>query len=208
MKVIGITGGVGSGKSALLAYIEKQYNCKVLLADEAAHKVKEVGTPCYKKLVELLSADILNVDGTIHKGQMAAKIFSSGELLGKVNDIIHPAVKELILSEIAQAREEKKIDFFFIEAALLIEDGYLNIVDEMWYIYAREEIRRERLKISRNYTDEKIDSIIKSQLAEEEFRKHCKVVIDNSESLMAAYEQIDTKLGEYLKWKERDIQDN
>lgn len=198
MRVIGITGGVGSGKSALLHYIAQNYNCKIILADEVAHRVKEPGQPCYEKLVELMSSDILNADGTIHKGRMAAKIFESEELLEKVNKIIHPAVKEAILREIADARNEKILDFLFLEAALLIEDGYLNIVDEMWYIYAREEVRRMRLKTSRNYSDEKIDAIMKSQLTEEEFRKHCAFIIDNSKSLKEACQQIDMKLGEYL----------
>ncbi len=198
MRVIGITGGVGSGKSALLHYIAQNYNCKIILADEVAHRVKEPGQPCYEKLVELMSSDILNADGTIHKGRMADKIFESEELLEKVNKIIHPAVKEAILREIADARNEKILDFLFLEAALLIEDGYLNIVDEMWYIYAREEVRRMRLKTSRNYSDEKIDAIMKSQLTEEEFRKHCAFIIDNSKSLKEACQQIDMKLGEYL----------
>ncbi len=79
MKVIGITGGVGSGKSVLLDYIGRKYKCRIILADEAAHKVKEPGQPCYKKLVSLLSAEILNEDGTIHKGKMAGKIFESKE---------------------------------------------------------------------------------------------------------------------------------
>ena len=74
----------------------------------------------------------------------------------------------------------------------------MDIVDEMWYIYAREEVRRRRLKESRNYTDEKIDAIMKSQLKEEIFRKYCSIVIDNSEGLPAAFRQIDRKLGEYL----------
>ncbi|MGN0364699.1 MAG: dephospho-CoA kinase [Suilimivivens sp.] len=198
MKVIGITGGVGAGKSALLRYIAENYNCRIILADEMAHQVKKPGTPCYDKLIELLSADILNEDGTIHKGKMAARIFESEELLKKVNEIIHPAVKEMILDEIADARKKGVLDFLFLEAALLIEDGYLNIVDEMWYIYAREEVRRIRLKVSRNYSDEKIDAIMKTQLSEENFRKYCSVVIDNSDSLENAYRQIDTKLGESL----------
>lgn len=196
MKVIGITGGVGSGKSALLSYIKGKYDCEIILADEAAHRVKEPGQPCYQKLIELLTDDILNEDGTINKKEMAAKIFESDELLEKVNAIIHPAVKEMILQEITRLKREGKTCFFFIEAALLIECGYLNIVDEMWYIYAREDIRRKRLKESRNYTDEKINAIMDSQLKEEEFRKYCKVVIDNSGSLEDAYEQIDRELGE------------
>lgn len=198
MKIIGITGGVGAGKSALLQYIGERYRCKILTADEIAHKVKEPGQDCYREIVSLLSTEILEEDGTIHRGKMAAKIFGSEELLQKVNDLIHPAVKKRILDEIAAAKAEGKLDFLFVEAALLIEDGYLDIVDEMWYIYAREEVRRRRLKESRNYTDEKIDAILKSQLDEEAFRKYCSVVIDNSEELSAAFGQIDRKLGEYL----------
>lgn len=198
MRVIGVTGGVGTGKSALLQYVAEKYNCKVLLADEIAHKVKEPGQPCYKKLVELLSPEILDEDGTIHKGKMAEKIFESDRLREKVNEMIHPAVKKMIRDEITAARAGGKLDFLFIEAALLIEDGYLDIVDEMWYIYALEEVRRSRLKEARNYSDEKIDAIIKSQLTEDVFRTNCSVVIDNSESLLAAFRQIDMKLGEYL----------
>ncbi len=198
MKVIGITGGVGSGKSALLAYISEKYNCRVILADEIAHKVKEPGQEAYSRLVDLLSTDILKEDGAIHRGRMAAKIFGSESVLEKVNEIIHPAVKDEILRQISQFRCEKKTDFLFIEAALLIEGGYLEIVDEMWYIFAREDIRRKRLKETRNYTDEKIDAIMKSQLKEDEFRKKCSTVIDNSESLSLALRQIDEKLGEYL----------
>ena len=194
MKVIGITGGVGSGKSALLEYIGRNYKCRIILADEAAHKVKEPGQPCYEKLVSLLSSEILNEDGTIHKGKMAARIFESKELLAKVNQII----KEMILEEIAKAEKEEKVDFFFLEAALLIECGYLNLVDEMWYIYAGEEVRRKRLGASRNYSDEKIDAIMKAQLSEDGFREHCNVIIDNSGELKEAYRQIDKKLGEYL----------
>lgn len=194
MKVIGITGGVGSGKSALLAYIKEHYSCRIILADEAAHQVKEPGQPCYEKLVELLSGDILNEDGTIHKGKMAEKIFGDRKLLEAVNAIIHPAVKELILDQIQKERIKGEIQFFFVEAALLIEGGYLNLVDEMWYIYAEENVRRKRLFSSRGYSEEKIDSIMASQLSETEFRKHCRVVIDNSGSLEEAARQIDREL--------------
>lgn len=198
MKVIGITGGVGSGKSALLKYIAKNYNCRVILADEVAHQAKEPGQPCYEELIKLLSSDILNEDGTIHKGKMAEKVFASEELLKKVNQIIHPAVKKMILDEITLEKRRGELDFLFLEAALLIEDGYLNIVDEMWYIYARDDVRRMRLKKSRNYSDEKTDAIMKTQLSEENFRKNCSFVIDNSGGIEEAYRQIDIKLGEDL----------
>lgn len=198
MIVIGITGGVGSGKSALLSYIKENYNCRILLADEAAHQVKEPGQPCYQELTKLLPKEVFHADGSIDKGRMAAAIFGSPKLLERVNQVIHPAVKAYIQKEIALERERKRIRFFFVEAALLIEDGYLNIVDEMWYIYAKETVRRQRLTDSRGYTKEKIQAIMDSQLTEEEFRQNCGTVIDNSGSFEDACRQIDAKMGEYL----------
>lgn len=194
MKVIGITGGVGSGKSALLSYVENTYNCKVILADEVAHRVREPGNPGYESLTQVLPSDVLDADGTINRVRMAEQIFASDDLRKKVNDIVHPAVKEVILAEIDRGKKEEKLDFLFIEAALLIEDGYLDIVDEMWYIYACEEVRRQRLRETRNYPDERIDMIMKSQLAEDAFREACDVVIDNRGSLDAACRQIDEQL--------------
>jgi dephospho-CoA kinase len=196
--IIGITGGVGSGKTEVLSYIKDKYNCTVIFADEVAHKVQEPGQGCYGELVALLGENILARDGQIDRAKMAGKIFADGELLKGVNQIVHPAVKRYILDEIDREKEEGKIDFLFIEAALLIEDGYVNIADELWYIFASEDVRRERLKSSRSYSDAKIDGILGSQLSEEEYKKHCKVWIDNGGSKQKTYEQIDKKLEEYL----------
>lgn len=198
MKVIGITGGVGAGKSEILSYIKENYHCQVILADKVAHQVEEPGQRCYDKLVALLGREILQENDRIDKAKMAEKIFAGQEVLAKVNEIVHPAVKEFIVQEIADRRKEGKLDFLFLEAALLIEDGYEEIVDELWYIYAKEEVRRERLKSSRAYSDEKIDKILRKQLSEEVFRQHCRVVIDNSGRLEDACKQIDEKLGDCL----------
>ncbi|MDE6748247.1 MAG: dephospho-CoA kinase [Lachnospiraceae bacterium] len=198
MRIIGITGGIGAGKSELLAYIEGNYSCKVILADKVAHQVEEPGQKCYEELVALLGKYILSPDGTIDKVKMAEKIFTDKSVLEKVNGIIHPAVKEYIMQEIRDEREKGKLDFLFVEAALLIEDGYGQIVDELWYIYSEIDIRRNRLKKSRAYSDEKIDSILKGQLSDEEFRQHCRVVIDNNGTLADTCKQIDKKLEEYL----------
>lgn len=198
MKVIGITGGVGAGKSEILSYIRGKYNCQIILADEVAHMVKEPGQKCYTQLITLLGEEILDADGAIHKVRMAEKIFADKALLKQVNAIIHPAVKEYILQEMAKRKEEGRLEFFFVEAALLIEDGYGKILDEIWYIHTLPEIRRKRLKASRAYSDEKINQIMRGQLSKEEFEKHCQVVIDNSGSLAEAYKQIDEKLEEYL----------
>ena len=191
MKTIGITGGVGAGKSLILEYLEKTYNCRVLLADQVAHIVKEPGQTCYDGLVELLGKAVLCPDGTIDKGKMAQIIFSDVALLQKVNGLIHPAVETYIMEQIRLEKEAGKLDYFFVEAALLIECGYDRHLDEIWYIYADQKVRRARLKESRGYSDEKIDSIMDSQLTEEAFRTHCKQVIDNSGSPEQTYKQID-----------------
>lgn len=196
MKIIGVTGGVGSGKTELLHYIEKNYRCRILLADEAAHEVMQKGGRIYEPLVALLGSSVLDSSGEINRKEMAARIFSQEELLGRVNALIHPAVREYILEAVAEEREkaaagaEDAVDYFFLEAALLIECGYRFVVDEMWYIYCDLAVRRERLKKSRGYSDGKIDSILSSQLTEAEFRSGSDVVIDNSGNLEDAYRQI------------------
>lgn len=205
MKVIGITGGVGAGKSRVLSYVEENYNSRIIMADEVAHLVKEPGQPCYEKLTALLGTDILHEDGSIDKGRMAEKIFTDKVLLQKVNALIHPAVKEYIAAAIREERESGRRDFVFVEAALLIEDGYGSIVDELWYLYAGEATRRERLRASRHYTDEKIDAILQSQLSEAEFRAGCSVMIDNDGLPEQTYRQIDEKLEEYLWNKKKNM---
>ena len=204
MLVIGITGGVGAGKSSVLQYMEQNYRCRVILADDVGNQVKLPGEICYNQLVELLGRGILDENGFIDRNKMAAMIFSDTDLLRKVNAIIHPAVQDYILSEIQKEKETDHYDFFFVEAALLIECGYGAHVDELWYIYASEEVRRQRLMNSRGYSEEKITQIMKGQLQEEDFRMNCHVVIDNSFDLEVTKKQIDKILGEKL-WK---VQEN
>ena len=93
MKVIGITGGVGAGKSEVLAYLERCPGCRVIMADRAAHRLEEPGEACYEPLTALLGTEILDASGRIDRQKMAARIFGDGELLRKVNGIVHPAVR-------------------------------------------------------------------------------------------------------------------
>ena len=197
MKVIGITGGVGSGKTKILTFLKENYKCEVIVSDELAKDLCKKGEPCFKPLVDLLGKDVLSKDGEIDKTIMAQKIFDEKSLLEKVNGIIHPAVRVFIEEEIETLKKENTLDYLFIEAALLIECGYKEIVDEMWYIYTNIEVRRKRLKESRGYSDAKIDSILKSQLSEDEYRKNCDFEIDNSGLCEDSFEQIRERLGEY-----------
>lgn len=194
MRIIGITGGVGAGKSEILSFIRKNYPSEIYLADEVAHKIKEKGQPCYEQLVELLGRDVLKADGEIDKAKMAAIIFADEKILQRVNEIVHPGVKEYILTKIKEAEEKKNVELFFIEAALLIEAGYETMVDELWYIHADKEIRKKRLRENRGYSSEKIEQIMKSQLSEEEFLKKCDFIIDNSGKIEDSYIQIQNKL--------------
>ena len=196
MKTIGITGGVGAGKSLVLDYIEKHYRAKVYLADEIANTLKLPGNLCYQDIVSLLGEDVLCEDKTIDKNKMAERIFSQKDLLVKVNAIIHPAVKQFVINEIEQERKKGEIDYFILEAALLIEDHYDQILDELWYVYANPDVRANRLMESRHYSKEKIAGIMSSQLSEEAFRKHCKVMINNDSDVEYLYFQIDSHLEE------------
>ncbi len=207
MRFIGITGGVGAGKSQVLKYIKEHYPCEIYLADEVAHLVKQPGTRAYEALIGLLGRDVAGRDGQIERAVMADKIFADPALLEQVNSIIHPAVKEFLLERLEKAKAVGETALFFVEAALLIEGGYLALVDEMWYIYADEAVRRERLRESRGYSEEKIARIISSQLPEEKFRESCGVVIDNSGDFADTCRQIDEKLKVY-KRKELRQQSN
>ena len=198
MILIGITGGVGCGKSEVLRYLKETYNARILLADDAANCLKEPGMPCYQPVVDCLGMQILAADGRIDKAKMAQAIFSNRSKLQEINAIIHPAVRCYIEQEIEKERESGMVDFFFLEAALLIEEHYDELVDELWYVYAREAVRRERLRVSRGYSDEKTTSIMEKQLSEQQFRDACSFVLDNSGDFEDTKKQIDEKMGVYL----------
>ena len=195
MKVIGITGGVGAGKSAVLNYLKEQHHAVVVEADKVGHLLMEPGGACYYSIVEKFGSSILNGDQTINRGKLGKIVFADESLLNELNKIIHPRVKSHIVSEIAKERAYHRTNYFVVEAALLIEDHYDVICDEMWYIHTDADIRAKRLKETRGYDDEKIAGIMANQKSPEEFRSACQVVIDNSGDLAYTYEQIDRQLG-------------
>lgn len=190
MYVIGITGGVGAGKSAVLSILEENVECEVIRADEVANELKLKGNIGYDKIVDLLGTQILGADGEIDRNLMSMIVFEDEEKMRQVEQILHPAVKRYITEKIDEKRREKKIKYLFIEAALLIEDGYRLICDEIWYVYASVPTRTMRLMNSRGYSLEKIEAIMDKQLSEDKFRKSCDVVIDNDGNLDNTKESI------------------
>lgn len=194
MKIIGITGGVGSGKSTILDLLKNHFNAFIIKADDVAKQTMDVGNTGYQKVVEVFGETILNEDQSINRGKLAELVFHNRNKLIVLNSIIHPLVKKLITEQIGQLKCEEKYDYVFIEAALLIEDHYDIICDELWYIYVPEAIRAERLRISRGYNDDKIREIFSNQSSDEEFRKHCKEIIYNDKGLDDTLAQLNTLL--------------
>ena len=196
MKIIGITGGVGSGKSAVLNILEQDYQSFVVQADLVAHELMLPGNVSYKKIVNFFGESILNEDRTINRKRLGEVVFSNQEKRKILNSFVHPEVKNKIKEWIRDAEKKRIYDFFIIEAALLLEDHYEQICDEIWYIYAKKEIRKERLKKSRGYSEEKIQNMMNSQLPEDVFRSRCNRTIDNSGDIQDTKEQIK-KIVEY-----------
>ncbi len=192
--VIGVTGGVGAGKSFVLSIIEEEFDAKLLYADEIAHQLTEPEHSCYERIVEEFGTGILKEDKTIDRNKLAEIVFGDLSALKKLNHIVHPMVKEYIQGEISCILLEDPAKIIVIEAALLIEDHYEEICDEIWYVKADEEIRRKRLKENRNYTDERIDKIIKSQLKESEFEKNCQKIINNNGNIEKTRQEIKNAL--------------
>ena len=201
MRFIGITGGVGAGKTEILNYIRRHYKCEIYLADRVAEQLQEPGTECFEALVELLGEGIKTDQGRLDRAKMASLIFADPALLEQVNTIVHPAVKRFLLERLECAKESGETELFFVEAALLIEGGYRALADELWYIYADETVRRRRLFLERGYSEEKISHIMSRQLTEDKFRESCGFVIDNSGSLEDSYRQINRKLASFT-WQE------
>ncbi|MDR0948127.1 MAG: dephospho-CoA kinase [Lachnospiraceae bacterium] len=199
MYSIGITGGIGAGKTMALTYVKEHYPCEIYIADEVAHKVMEPGQPCYERIVELMGKGILAKDRTIDKIAMAARIFMDKNLLNRVNAIVHPAVQEYLTQCLTQGKAKPELAFVFVEAALLIEAGYTDKMDELWYIHAEEFVRRKRLEAQRGYSPDRITQVIRQQLTEEAFRKECHVVLENNGTPEELYKQIDQRL-EVITW--------
>lgn len=193
MKVLGITGGVGSGKSLVLEYLKEEYGAYICQMDETAKELQKSGTECFREIVRHFGTEIVGSDGELDRAKLGGIVFAEEEELKKLNEIVHPAVLEHVRRDI----EEKAgtgVKLYVVEAAVLT-DVFRDLSDELWYIYVREEIRRERLKASRGYTDERITRMIASQPAEEVFRETCDVVIDNS----GDFEETKRQIGERLK---------
>ena len=179
MRKIGITGGVGSGKSQILDTLQQEYGAGILKADEISHEQMLPGSAGYQAIVQFFGTDICQADGNIDRKKLGDLVFADPEKLSRLNAILHPAVKQEIVRRMKKA-EEEGCPFLVLEAALLLQDGYPDLLDEIWYIYTDREVRIQRLMESRQYSREKCLDIMARQLPEEAYRQAADVVIDNS----------------------------
>lgn len=190
MRVIGITGGVGAGKSTVLDYLESHFHACVIQADQVGHQVMEPGAACYDSILALFGEQIIKCDKTIDRKRVSDVVFYQEEMLAKLNAIVHPVVKEAIRRRLEEEKSGGRA-LSVVEAALLLEDHYEEICDEIWYIHTDTEIRIARLMESRGYTREKAEGIIRNQASEEFFRAHADYVIENNGDLEKTWQQIE-----------------
>ncbi|MEE0955013.1 MAG: dephospho-CoA kinase [Eubacterium sp.] len=198
MYFIGITGGVGSGKSLVMDYLENRYDAYCLKTDLLARQLMDKGGMLYHEVIHLFGSGVLLQDGSLDRKKIAAAVFSDRNLLEQLNELTHPAVRR----EIIRIKEEERSrgrTFFFLESALALEEKYDEICDQLWYVYADKEVRRHRLMESRGYSDEKIEAIMANQMKEDAFRTNCSFLIDNSGSPEETKKQIDERISLLIK---------
>ena len=196
MIILGITGAVGAGKSTIMNRLKEQYGAYTIQADQVGHLLMKKGQICYDAILKQFGREILAEDGEIDRKKLGSIVFSNRELLLKLNNIIHPAVKQYILDQVEEKRQEG-CTLFVMEAALLLEEHYDAICDDLWYIYVNDEVRRARLKADRGYSDEKITEILENQLEDGIFRERCRYVVENNGDLDQTYEQMDKRIKMY-----------
>ena len=194
MKVYGITGGAGTGKSEVIKMLQQNFGGCVIMSDEVARELMQKGNISYQLTVEYFGRDILMDDGEIDRKKLADHVFNNKEALEKLNSMTHPYVKEEIRKLIAEAEASGECRFVALESAILLECGYEDICDEFWYVYTKPEIRRQRMKETRNYSDEKVDSVMRNQQPDEVFFEQCSFVIKNNTTLSDVYAQLKEKL--------------
>lgn len=191
MKIIGLTGGVGSGKSTVAHILEEKYGAYLCIADEIGHKAMKIGEKPYCQIVEFFGKDVLGKDLEIDREKLGRLVFQDNKKLNILNSFIHPYVYEDIGETIRQLRKKGKVPLVVVESAILIEAGYTKICDEIWYVSASKELRKKRLVEDRGYAPEKIQRVMENQLDEEEFCKNSTRILYNDGDEQAIYRQLE-----------------
>ena len=180
-KVIGLTGGIGSGKSTVSQYL-KELGAVIIDADKVGHEAFQPGTEAWREVVATFGRDIVTPNGEIDRKKLGAIVFDNPPALTQLNRIMHPKMRDMMKARIDEYRRQG-VAVVVLEAAILIEANWAPLVDEVWVTIARESAVLERLKKQRGLAEEQTLSRIRSQLSNGERLKHADVVISNEGNL-------------------------
>lgn len=190
-KIIGITGGIASGKSTVTNYL-RQKGYQVIDADQVVHELQAKGGKLYQALVSWLGSAILNEAGELERPKLSQLIFSSQENLAKSSQLQN----DIIRQELANRRDQlaKTEETFFMDIPLLFEQDYADWFDEVWLVYVNLETQIKRLKARNGYSQEEAQQRLASQMKLEDKVPYADFVIKNDGNLEELIEQIDKKL--------------
>lgn len=190
---IGITGGIGSGKSTVTKYLVKK-GYEVIDCDKLARQVVEKGSPALGKLAEAFGTGILDEEGNLNRAATAELVFHDEEKREQLNSITHSAIYDIIDSIVS----EKPDGLFFIDAPLLFESGMEKDMDVVWLVSCRDDVRVRRIEQRDGMDAEMIQARIASQMSEDEKRRKAGEILDNSGTREELYEQVERLLEKYL----------
>ena len=188
MFLIGLTGGIGSGKSTVASRL-KTLGARIVDADKIAREIVEPGEPALAELAEAFDG-VLNADGTLNRAELARQAFAAPEATEKLNSITHPRIRERTLERFAQARTDG-VPVLVYDMPLLIENGEYKKMDHVLVVDAEDEIRIDRLVNSRGLDEEDARRRIAAQISREERLAAADSVVDNSGTRDQLLQQVD-----------------
>ena len=181
MIVIGLTGGIGSGKSEVSRMLS-ELGAEVIDADRIGHEAYLPHTETWEAVVIEFGEEILQPNGEIDRTKLGAQVFSEPEARDRLNAVMHPRMYDMIEERIERLREQGT-EAVVVEAAVLVEAGWVPLVDEVWTVTAPEEAVVRRLHWRNGASEEQIRQRVRSQLTPEERIREADVVIENSQGL-------------------------
>jgi len=181
MKVIGLTGGIGSGKSMVSQFMQ-ELGAVLIDADSVGHEAYQPGTGTWRELIAAFGEQILAQDNSIDRKKLGGIVFGSPESLARLNQIMYPRMHQMMGDRIEEYRRQG-VEVVVLEAAILLEAGWNQLVDEVWITIAPESVVVERTRERTGLPEEQILARIRSQMSSEERAKHADVVINNDGSL-------------------------
>lgn len=188
MKIIGLTGGVATGKSTVASLLA-ELGAVVIDADQLARDAVALGTPALTRISDLFGQAVLNADGSLNRQAMRELVFNDARKRQQLEALLHPAIKELALQRLEQARQSGAAVAVYM-APLLIEAGATDRVDQIWVVTVRPELQIERLMARDSCSHEAARRMVDAQLPLAEKERFGTVVIDNSASLEMTRQQV------------------